>query len=195
MQVPPMYSALKVGGMKLVNAARKGIEVKRTPRKVRIYSIDGINISPDLTLAEFEVKCSKGTYIRTLCQDAGEKLGIPACMYSLERTCAAGLGLDTAITLDQARSYAQQGILEKYVIPADSFLKIYPEIIIRDDMKKKVLYGNYFRKTDILNSSGEEDTVPGQTYRVYSSEGVFYALYQYDAKKKCFVCIKMFIDI
>ena len=90
-QVPPMYSALKVGGQKLCNLARKGIEVERKPRPVTIYEIRIKNIA--LPLVTMEVHCSKGTYIRTLCADIGEVLGVGACMESLVRTRVSGMHL------------------------------------------------------------------------------------------------------
>ena len=197
LQTPPMYSALKVDGVKLVDAARKGREVKRSPRPVRIYSIDDIRISEDLQTIQFNVYCSKGTYIRTLCEDAGEKLGIPACMSSLERTCASGLDRTTAITLDQAAEYARAGVLEDYLIPTDQFLRIYPAVTVRKDFVRKLIYGNQFRQEDVLQirsgEDGSEDcSADRQIFRVYDPAGIFYALYQYDAQKTCYRCVKMF---
>ena len=98
-QVPPMYSALKVGGQKLCNLARKGIEVERKPRPVTIYEIRIKNIA--LPLVTMEVHCSKGTYIRTLCQDIGQALGCGGCMESLVRTQVASFALADSLTLAQ----------------------------------------------------------------------------------------------
>lgn len=195
MQTPPMFSALKVGGMKLVNAARKGMEVERKPRSITIHSIDNIHQSEDLRYVSFDVNCSKGTYIRTLCHDVGEKLGIPACMYELERIRAAGLGKDSAITLEQARQFSDRGVLSDYLIPTDRFLENYPSVLIRDQIKNKVIYGNYFREDDTdmtLRSAGSYEE---GIYRVYDLDGEFYALYRFDAAERMFKCVKMFKDI
>ena len=204
LQTPPMYSALKVDGMKLVNAARRGVEVSRSPRPVTIYSIDDITVSEDLQTIRFRVDCSKGTYMRTLCEDVGQKLGIPACMSSLERTCACGLDRTTAITLDQAAEYARAGVLEEHLIPADHFLMVYPAIVVRDEFVRKLVYGNLFGQKEILMirdpSADESDPVSSdrpadrQIFRVYDQDGTFYALYQYDAGKECYRCVKMFLS-
>ena len=195
MQTPPMFSALKVGGMKLVNAARKGLEVERKPRCVTIYSIDNIRQSSDLLYVSFDVRCSKGTYIRTLCNDAGEKLGIPCCMYELERICAAGLGKESAITLEQARLYSDQGVLSDHIIPTDRFLENYPRLTVRDHIRNKVIYGNYFSPDDTDMPLHADDAYGAGTYRVYDRSGEFYALYRFDPRDSMFKCVKMFKDI
>ena len=190
-QVPPMYSALKVDGMKLVNAARKGVTVERKPRKVTIYSIRDIVISPDLLEASFEVHCSKGTYIRTLCEDIGKVLGVPSCMEQLERTYAAGLGLSDAVSLDQVKRFAEENRLEELLIPADRFLAVYPSLCVREQGVRKLHYGNYLYQDDL---AGPESLTRDQIYRIYDENGLFYALYRYDGKEDCLKCIKMFVD-
>ena len=102
MQLPPMYSALKVGGKKLVDLAREGKEVKREPRKVEIFHIDIIDM--DLPRVKFTARVSKGTYIRTLCHDIGEKLSVGGCMESLVRKRVDRFDIDGAITLKQLES-------------------------------------------------------------------------------------------
>jgi len=190
-QIPPMYSALKVDGMKLVNAARKGVTVERKPRKVTIYSIRDIVISPDLLEASFEVHCSKGTYIRTLCEDIGKVLGVPSCMEQLERTYAAGLGLSDAVSLDQVKRFAEENRLEELLIPADRFLAVYPSLYVREQGVRKLHCGNYLYQDDL---AGPDRLTRDQTYRIYDENGLFYALYRYDGKEDCLKCIKMFVD-
>ena len=102
-QIPPMYSALKRNGKKLVDLAREGKEVERDPRRVRIYRI--VPEETDLPRMRIRVSCSKGTYIRTLCHDIGEKLGCGGAMESLVRTRAAGFSLEEALTLQQVEEH------------------------------------------------------------------------------------------
>ena len=119
-QIPPMYSAKKVNGKKLYEYAREGIEVEREPERVNIYDISIDEI--ELPYARFTVTCSKGTYIRTLCHDIGQKLGCGACMSELERTKASGFTLDDAHTLDEIEQVAKADKAEKLVVPiADRF--------------------------------------------------------------------------
>ncbi len=101
MQIPPMYSAIKINGQKLYNLARKGVEIEREPRKVTIYGIEITNIDMDAHEVEMLIDCSKGTYIRTLCNDIGDKLGCGGYMKSLVRTKCGGFSIDTSITLEE----------------------------------------------------------------------------------------------
>lgn len=195
MQLPPMYSALKVDGVKLVNAARKGVEIHREKRAVHVYKIYDISVSDDLIYADFTVHCSKGTYVRTLCEDIGRKLDIPACMYSLERICASGLDLSTAITLDQAGEYAANNTLEEHMIPADTFLEIYDKAIVKDESVRKLIYGNYMYREDLAAAEFMNTDADGQIFRLYDKKGEFYALYRYSSRDDCLKCVKMFRDI
>ncbi|MCF0228748.1 MAG: tRNA pseudouridine(55) synthase TruB [Parasporobacterium sp.] len=196
-QIPPMYSALKVGGMKLVNAARKGVEVERKPRTVTIRSITDISVDMASLTASFTVECSKGTYIRTLCEDIGKMLSIPACMLSLERTRAAGMDISTAVTLDQAAEYAAEGTLEAHLTPADRFLEEYDALTVCEESVRKLIYGNYLFYSDMCRLSADvmKSAAEGQIFRLYDEKGEFYALYNYDRKLKCVKCVKMFRDI
>ena len=194
-QIPPMFSALKIDGMKLVNAARKGVEVERQPRKVTIYSIEDISIADNLLSAGFTVSCSKGTYIRTLCEDIGRKIGVPACMASLERTKAAGLDISTAVTLEEAEKACAEGRLEAMIMPPDRFLLEYPAVTVTDDAVNRLIYGNYLYGKDI--DPDEYDRVrpfdrDGCIFRIYDRQGQFYALYRSDKKAGCIKCVKMF---
>ena len=114
MQVPPMYSALKVNGKKLYELAREGKTVERKPRPVHFYEIEILDIS--FPLVRFRVTCSKGTYIRTLCHDIGEKLGCGAAMESLLRTKVGRFTLDDAITLAQTEEAVQEGTIESKIL-------------------------------------------------------------------------------
>ena len=126
MQVPPMYSALKVNGKKLYELAREGKTVERKPRPVHFYEIEILDIS--FPLVRFRVTCSKGTYIRTLCHDIGEKLGCGAAMESLLRTKVGRFTLDDAITLAQTEEAVQKGIIESKILGIEEILAEYPRV-------------------------------------------------------------------
>ena len=124
-QVPPMYSAVKIGGQKLYQIARRGGEVERPARPVTIHELELLDQSGpgDYTL---RIRCSKGTYVRTLCHDIGQALGCGGCMSSLRRTMAAGFTLDDAVTLDRVQ---QEG--EALLAPLDSLFRQHPAYRIR----------------------------------------------------------------
>ena len=194
-QMPPMYSAVKVNGVKLVDAARKGKTIERKARKVSIYGFDQIAVTgfddpDDPVKAFFTVNCSKGTYIRTLCEDIGAHLSVPACLESLERTRTSGLDLSTAITLEEAKQYMEQGVLEEHLIPVDRFLKNYKAIYAKEEAVKKLIYGNWLRQEEFLPIDEFED---GEKFRVYDTEENFYAVYRFSKKDYYFKCEKMFV--
>lgn len=124
MQVPPMYSALKVNGQKLYDLARKGIEIERAPRPLTIFEINIIDI--DLPKVVFDVKCSKGTYIRSLCYDIGEKLGCGGAMWGLNRVSTGVFKIEDAISIDDLT----EDNLPKYLISIEEALSSYPKIVI-----------------------------------------------------------------
>lgn len=193
-QMPPMYSAVKVNGVKLVDAARKGKTIERKARKVSIYGFDQICVTgfedPEaMVKAFFTVNCSKGTYIRTLCEDIGIKLGVPACMESLERTRTSGLDLSTSLTIKEAEAFAEQGILEEKIIPTDVFLQKYPAIMVQKEAVRKLIYGNWLQPDEFVSLKPAND---GDTFRVYDEEGNFYALYRFSQKDHYYKCEKMF---
>ena len=199
-QVPPMYSAVKVGGVKLVDAARKGKVLERETRKVTVYGYSDVEIKLDELKVDFSVECSKGTYVRTICEDIGNILGVPACLYSLERTRAAGVGLEETITLEQVEKLAQEGRLGEYIIPTDRFLLDYPYAVVNDEAVKRLIFGNYMYREDMDTVSSGPDNIPGEraqlfregVFRIYDRAGEFYALYRYDAADECYKCEKMF---
>ncbi len=159
-QTPPMYSAVKVGGKKLYEYARNGIEIERKSRTVTIHSIDIFNFEN----GEFSMKvsCSKGTYIRTLCADIGNTLGIGATMTALVRTKSAMFNLDSAKTLDEIRAIAENGDVKSLIIPTDAVFADLYEIHLDGKRTAQILNGMF------LNVTFED----GQ-YRVYGNEGDF----------------------
>ncbi|MBR1846049.1 MAG: tRNA pseudouridine(55) synthase TruB, partial [Oscillospiraceae bacterium] len=143
-QIPPMYSALKVNGQKLYQLARKGKTVERKPRSITIYQLE---LGEEIEENEYalRVKCSKGTYIRTLCQDIGDALGCGGCMSSLRRTMAAGFDLSQAVTMDRVIAAAENGTAEPLLLPVDRYFCRYPAISITGDSERRCRNGNDFR--------------------------------------------------
>jgi len=162
LQVPPMYSAVKVNGKKLYELARKGKEVERKPRPVAIHELELLGWPDAGEDFQLRVRCSKGTYIRTLCHDIGQALGCGGCMSGLRRTMAAGYTLAEAVTLEDVQ---ERG--EALLHPLDSLFARYPALTVRSaGREKRVRCGNPV-------------TLPGTadgTYRVYGREGDFLCL-------------------
>ena len=122
-QIPPMFSAIKIGGEKLYNLARRGEVIERPARHCKIIDIVVTNI--DLPRVEMHVTCSKGTYIRTLCHDIGQKLGVGGCMEKLVRSKVDRFDVEDSITLSQIEEYRDNGTLDEYLIPVDEMLDKY----------------------------------------------------------------------
>ena len=162
-QIPPMYSAVKVGGRKLYEIARRGGEVERRPRRVTIseLQLQGRE-GEDWSLS---VTCSKGTYIRTLCHDIGAALGCGGCMSSLRRMRAGAFTLETAHTLEEVQRAADQGEAEALLLPTDSLFAEYPPLSLGTGDERRVRNGSS------VPVAGQEGT-----YRVYNHQGEFLAL-------------------
>ena len=181
-QIPPMYSAKKVGGKKLYELAREGIEIERKPCRVRIDDI--VILEADLPRITMEVTCSKGTYIRSLCRDIGEKAGCGGCMSSLVRTRVADFFLEDALTLDQVEQFRDEGRLEDYIRPVDSVFPFCPSIHIRRSGRSLLMNGNplppeYISREDAPDVSLEDSRNDlADRYRVYDDEGHFIGLYR-----------------
>ena len=184
MQVPPMYSALKVNGKKLYELAREGKTVERKPRPVHFYEIEILDIS--FPLVRFRVTCSKGTYIRTLCHDIGEKLDCGAAMESLLRTKVGRFTLDDAITLAQTEEAVQEGTIESKILGIEEILAEYPRVCCTKEGDRLLANGNPLVQT--LVDAEEKD---GWT-RMCNSEGNFAGVYQWDEKRDRYFPVKMF---
>lgn len=164
LQVPPMYSALKVNGQKLCDLARKGKTVERQPRPITIH---------ELTLVErgentlrLRVRCSKGTYIRTLCKDIGEKLGCGGCMESLRRVAAGEYTIGEVVPLQTLLDTEEP---EKYLRDVDTMFRNYPAVTLTANQETRCRNGNAFSVS----------LAPG-TYRAYSQDGEFLMLAKVD---------------
>ena len=179
-QIPPMYSAIKVGGKKLYELARKGETVERKPRKVTISKLDLIGTeNGDFIL---DVCCSKGTYIRTLCNDIGQSIGCGGCMSSLRRVKAGLFSVENAVSIEQVAAAVNDGSVEKLLLPVDSLFAEHPCFNVNASNEKKLRNGN------IINCSERNGT-----YRVYSESGEFLLLGEVsDSKLKT---IKNFFEV
>ncbi len=184
MQLPPMYSALKVNGQKLVDLARRGIEVERQPREVEFSEISLLRFEPPH--AVFRVTCSHGTYIRTLCHDLGQKLGCGACMESLIRTRVEEFGLEEALTLDELTLLKEKEDREgktcySFVRPVDSFYAALPSVTVKDDVLKSVLSGHPVKTGDLDGAASLPED--GAELRAYTGDGTFIGIYRKEKNK------------
>ena len=161
-QVPPMYSALKVNGQKLCDLARKGKEVERQPREIEIFELTCLHFSGET--ATLRVRCSKGTYIRTLCKDIGQALGCGGCMESLRRTQAGDYTIAQSVPL-QVLLEAENP--EEYLHPVDTMFPHYPAVTLTENQEKRCRCGNAFSVK-----------LPQGIYRAYSKTGEFLMLAQ-----------------
>ncbi|MBQ1801593.1 MAG: tRNA pseudouridine(55) synthase TruB [Lachnobacterium sp.] len=187
-QIPPMYSALKVNGQKLVDLARKGIEVERKPRNVVIKYIKIEKI--ELPRVVMTVGCSKGTYIRTLCKDIGDKLGCFGCMEELVRTQAAGFKLNNAIKLTDLEELVAKDEYKNYIVPIDSVLGDFPKLQTNKESHKFVCNGNKLSQNNLQKS---EVVFKGDTsYRVYDFENNFIGIYKYIEEDEILKPVKLF---
>lgn len=188
-QIPPMYSALKVNGKKLYELARAGIEIERSPRPVKIMSIEDIRI--DFPRVFMRVTCSKGTYIRTLCHDIGQKLNCGACMETLRRTRVSSFDISQSLTLDRISKIMDNGEdIEKYIISVEEVFEDYPRISTMDKFDRLLYNGNCVEKS-ILNNP-ECEFLDGMKFRMYDSKGKFIGIFYYSGKDELIKCDKMF---
>ena len=165
MQVPPMYSALKINGQKLCDLARKGKEVERKPRPITIHELTLLSMEAEGI--RLRVRCSKGTYIRTLCKDIGEALGCGGCMAELRRVSAGAYTIDEAVPLlDLIKTETP----EKYLRGVDAMFAEYPALTLTANQEKRCRNGNSF---SVNMTDG--------TYRAYSQAGEFLMLAKVDA--------------
>ncbi|HAT4271319.1 tRNA pseudouridine(55) synthase TruB [Clostridium perfringens] len=172
-QVPPMYSALKQNGVRLYELARQGIEVHREARKITIYSIENIKIESNDNI-QMDVCCSKGTYIRSLCYDIGEKLNVGATMTALERIQNGPFTKEEAINIEDLT----EELLEKHIISIEKALDYFEKITVNEKFGK--LLRNGVKVFD--NRMYSEEVEFNKLYRVYEDNGVFLGLGKRDEK-------------
>ena len=184
-----MYSALKVNGKKLYELAREGKVIERKARDIEVFDIKVESIDlPEVTMT---VHCSKGTYIRTLCNDIGERLGCYGCMKSLLRVRVAGFDLEHALTLSQIQSKVDEGNLDM-VMPVDGVFENLPAVHAVAEADKLVRNGNKIPAvlTDYLKHGADSDI----RYRLYNHEDIFVGVYFYLDETGEFKPVKIFME-
>jgi len=207
-QIPPMYSALKVNGKKLYELAREGKTVERKPRRVQIFSITVLAVemsgNGEKEVAEDEknnrvgpivtmrVECSKGTYIRTLCQDIGEKLGCGGAMRFLKRTRVGCFEAEHAFTLSELQEKKDAGCLAEAVIPVDTLFTRLRKVCVRDEAVRLVQNGNSLELRMLAGKQQEPEE--GEQLRIYNKNGQFYGIFEYDRKTGRIKPVKMFLE-
>jgi tRNA pseudouridine55 synthase len=206
-QIPPMYSAIKVNGKKLYELAREGVSVERAPRPVVVHSIE--ILSMDLPLVRMKISCGKGTYIRSLCRDIGEKLGCGGLMESLVRDSVNSTETgklftkEDSLSLNQIEELVKKEEIESYIMPVDSMFPKLARVKVQRDGEKKLANGNLLKNRDfVLFSETEQKDMAdlkelerdGIQCLVYGQDGQFKAIYQYSEKLKAWKAEKMFLS-
>lgn len=187
-QIPPMYSAVKVQGKRLYELARQGKEVQRKPRTIVIHNLLLREEALDRQEFTIEVKCSKGTYIRTLCQDIGEELGCGSAMKSLVRTQVGPFTIAQAKTLDEIQTLIGEKREEEILIPIERIFDNYRSGEVGEEAMK------YLRNGNRINASlcTLENPLPDEYIRMYGADGQFYAIYRFDSQENRYHIVKMF---
>ena len=169
-QIPPMFSAIKKDGKKLYELAREGITIEREKRKVNIFDINICEIDMENYAITIEVYCSKGTYIRTLCEDIGMKLGCGAYMNTLVRTKSANFTLEESYTPEELLKMKKDGTLSNIIIPVDKLFFDYDEVVLDEFLSAKARNGIAIRKKGLKD---------GDLYRVYDTNREFLCISEY----------------
>lgn len=173
-QLPPMFSAVQKNGQRLYDLARKGIEVEREKRKVTVYSLTLLEFDRKTQCGKLEVFCSKGTYVRTIIDDIGAKLGVGAVMTGLRRVEACGFSIDDCLTLDELRELKEQGELSRSLRSAESLFSAYPALYISPMQAKRFSNGGAL---DISRTAlREKDPADKQIFRVRENTSGFLGL-------------------
>ena len=186
MQVPPMFSALKVNGQKLCDLARKGVEVERKARPVTVHEIEILDMR--LPRVYMRVHCGKGTYIRTLCRDIGEMLGCGGCMEQLVRTRVSDFALQDALWLSEIEEALAAGKTD-FIRPVDSVFQHYPAVTAAPEAQKFIDNGNRIPK-----ELTDGEFTGGQTVRLCDAAGRFVGLYSCERDTQDYKPVKLFFD-
>lgn len=198
-QVPPMYSAIKVNGQKLYDLARQGQVIERKPRPVTIYTLEILDM--DLPRIRLRIRCSRGTYIRSLCRDIGERLSCGGCMEQLIRTRACGFHAAQSLRLDEIEAHEKDGTLAGYITAIDEMYAELPKLTVTEAGDRLIHNGNKFRKECIASMTEgtqtetcEDDNMDeAARYLVYDSGKRFTGIYEYDLGAGEFHPYKMFL--
>lgn len=186
-QIPPMYSAIKVQGKKLYELARKGQEVEREARRVKICGIEILEVRfPEVRMS---VTCSKGTYIRTLCHDIGERLGCGGCMEKLSRIRVGRFRIEDALMLTEIEELSQTGKLLERVVPVDAMFPECHKVQVKQSWEGCARNGNSLPRESLTEC---REDVGGARIRLYDSTGQFIALYKWEETEGTYRLEKMF---
>ena len=194
MQVPPMYSALKVNGKKLYELARQGKEVERPARPITVHEIQILERNhPEYTI---RVNCSKGTYIRTLCHDIGQALGCGGVMMSLKRTRVGDFLIKDSYHLSELQMLADEGRLKEVICPVEKMFEDLPALTVKESSYKALANGNQLRETEVILRDGlkTEKISDEDSFRVYSHQNQFYGIFQYKKERNLFLPVKLFFE-
>lgn len=191
-QIPPMYSAIKVNGKKLYEIAREGKEIERKTRQVHIYSIDILSL--DFPRVTFRVECSKGTYIRTLCNDIGEMLGTYGCMEELKRIRSGFFALEDAKKLSEIEEAVKAETIDQWILPVEKMFEAYPVFVMKEKYDKVLENGNPIFRT-MADGTEEACFTDGEFVRLHNSKDEFMAVYCYEKKTDRFKTYKMFLEM
>ena len=188
MQIPPMYSAVTVNGKRLYDLARKGIEVEREARPVTIYKLVLTDFDAEKHEGTLEISCSRGTYIRTIINDIGEKLGCGAVMTSLVRTAACGFSLSDCVSLEELQANADSGnSAGKYLLPIEKVFADYPSVKL-DEHREKLYRNGVKLKIELMGGCIK----CGGIHRVFGADGGFIGLGIANAETMEFTVYKNF---
>ncbi len=188
-QIPPMYSAIKVNGKKLYELARQGIEIERKARKVNIYSIEILSFN--LPVVKIKVKCSRGTYIRTLCNDIGDKLSTYGCMGELVRTKSGKFAIEESVKIQEIENYMENHTLQKILIPTDEILEEFESLVVDEKFTKLLMNGNPLEKR-MFRCCDMVEIKDGKMFKIYDANNHFKAVYRFMKKDNLFKTEKMF---
>jgi tRNA pseudouridine55 synthase len=197
MQTPPMYSAVKINGQPLYKLAREGVTVERKARPIEILDIryGGSPVENEYVLT---VCCSKGTYIRTLCHDIGEKLGCHGCMEQLIRTRVGQFDRNGAHTLDEIAAIVGEGRLSEILVPVDEMFAALRSFATADDHAKKLAENGNPLKPAQIREIGETasggDFAEDEEFRLYLDDGTFVGIYQYRPSQNLTRPVKLFLE-
>jgi tRNA pseudouridine55 synthase len=176
-QTPPMYSAVKIGGQRLYDLARKGKEIERPARQITVYGAELLTSNEPKGLYSFRLSCSRGTYIRTICHDIGQRLGCGAAMSALRRTAACGFTLAGCITLEDAQRLTDEGILEQKLLPVETAFASLPRFALSEAQAVRFMNG-------LELALGQFPQEPPQNTRlaIYDVTGRFLGLAEADSQ-------------
>jgi tRNA pseudouridine55 synthase len=176
-QTPPMYSAVKIGGQKLCDLARKGKEVERPARKITVYSAELLTSNEPEGLYSFRLSCSRGTYIRSICHDIGQRLGCGAAMSALRRTVACGFTLADCLTLEQIQRLADENSLEQKLLPVEAAFTALPRFVLSEPQAMRFMNG-----LELALGPLPQEPPPNTRLCVYGSTGRFLGLAEADSQ-------------